>query len=240
MNDFDSFLNDYLEFTNPEVWKHKFDQYATHQRDFLDADMNTEGYKLIHLKFQDSENGEFVETTIFYDEYLHSKAAYYFEHPSTRITSEISDIEQLNKFLNMLRTSLTQIKDHQKFFDNYPLYVSAIIKLGKTLKKIHEIFDKPLKANKTAVEKTGEKTSKAVELKPCLNMIISAGDHETAITALEKKYQDFAWNDPHKKLFKDNGKLNKSQVSKALEIVGKIMWGDKAPGDENIRTILLK
>ena len=238
MNNFEQFLNEFLEFTNPEVLKHRFDEYANFQKDFLDAEMNTEGYKSIHLKFQDSENGEFVETIINYDKHLHSQAANYFNHPSTRITNEISDIAQLNKYLNMLRTGVTQIKDHQEFYDNYRLYVTAIIKLGETLKEIQEVFDKPLNPVKNNTNQLGEKTAKAVELKSYLNIIKNAGDHDEAIKKIKELHPEFEYPITNLHLFTDDDKLVEIRACRTLEEIGRIKWGKDGPGHGLIKKTL--
>jgi hypothetical protein len=239
MNDFESFLNDFLELSNPGVLKNRFVEDANHKKDLYDADMSMEGYNLIHLKFRDPKDGKIVETTINYDKSLHSQAAYYFENPSTRITSEISNIAQLNKYLNMLRTGVTEIKAHPDFYNNYSFYVSAIYKLGRKLKEIQKIFDSPISAKISNTEQTGDKTAKAVELKEYLTIIENAEDHEKAIKKIKERHPEFEYPNPRHKLFQyKDDKLIVKRACIALEEIGNIKWGDDGPNWETIKKVL--
>ena len=239
MNDFDSFLHDFLECTNPGVMKRRIVDYAEYKKRFWDGDLIADENNTFRLKYFDPETGEEIESTIDYDKHLYSRAAYYFNNPTVRITNEIKDIAQLNKYLNMLRTAVVQIRKRKEFYDDYPFYVTAIIKLGNTLKEIMEVFDKPLKPKKNITNQLGEKTAKAVELKEYLTIIENAGDHEKAIEKIRERHPEFEYPNPRHKLFQfKDDKLIVKRACIALEEIGKLKWGDDAPKWETIKIVL--
>ena len=240
MEDFDSFLHYFLEHINPEVLIRRFGVLANDEKNASQAEMTTENFKLIHLIFTGPE-GDDVKSTLDYDKVLYSEAADYFNNPSTKITNEISDLAQLNKYLNMLRTAVVQIRNNREFFDDYPQYVTAIIKLGITLKEIQEVFDKPLKPIKSNTGQTGDKTAKAVELKEYLTIIENSGDHEEAIEKIRERHPEFEYPNPHHKLFQyKDDKLIIKRACIALEKIGKIKWKDNGPNWETIKKVLFQ
>lgn len=198
----------------------------------------TDDLKIIKYYVRDSETGQYIEKKLDVDRHLYVLAKNYFSNPTTKIIPSISFDEDLPRLLTSLRLAHQKIKE-QGLQNELPGYSNAVQKLGYEVANIQKNLT-PGRAGITTGKSFGVKVQKAHELQSLSDKIIAIEDHEEAISFLENEFHGFAWDRPQYRLFTQNGKPNKLQISYALHKVASLKWPDNPPSSETIRAEILK
>jgi len=243
--DFKSFLEEFAGFSSPKRLELYVKEFSTNAYDHAKV---TSGCQTIEYEERNMDTGKYESGTLDVDRHLYAKAAKYFDNP-TKLSAEFKTPDEIDASLRTLRITLNEVEKN-KFYEGFPAYRVAIIKLGRRLKEIKR-FNKPYKRqNETKIE-PGVKKSKAYELEWIVDILETASDHDSAFRKIKEKLMEdypkhewgnFRWTKKQGKLIHtSSGKINGVGASIFLKnIAEKLYDKELVPSDETFRDTLLK
>jgi len=223
-----------MSLSNPSQLKKHVQELAEYRFDYYTV---SNGFNTISYNDRNPETGDYEDGIFDVDDDLMKLANRFILNPQQRVFPYLESGDQIERLLAVTRYSLRSIEE-EVFYEPFTKYRNSVIRIGNLLKKFKDYRGRPFKKKREG--ERGIKTERAYELKPILDEIIRIGDHQEAIAYLEEKVTDFSWDDPHKELFTQKGKVVKTQVAKALYQIGLIKWEIDYPGEQTIRSALLK
>ena len=243
--DFKSFLEEFAGFSSPKRLELYVKEFSTNAYDHAKV---TSGCQTIEFEERNMDTGKYESGTLDVDRHLYAEAAKYFDN-LTKLSTEFKTSDEIDASLRTLRIALNEVEKN-KFYEDFPAYRAAIIKLGRGLKELKR-FSKPYdRQNKTKIE-SGIKKKIVYDLKWIVDILETASDHDSAFRKIIEKlmeddpqheWDNFRWTKKQGKLIHaSSGKINGVGASFFLKnIAEKLYDKEQVPSAETFRDRLLK